>query len=84
MATKPYDYSDSGFDGFLSRSIDELSQVNLDSAGPKSTAIRFDASQVSGAVGDTFRVGKIFINGADGNIVGNDGNVDFFLIGNDG
>lgn len=79
-----YDYSDAGLDGFLSRSIDDLSQFNLDSTGPRSTAIRYDDAQQTGAMGDLIRIGKITLDGQAGNIVGNDGTNDFFLIGEDG
>lgn len=63
-----YDYTTAGFDGFLSRSIDDLVQVNLDSPGPTSTAQAYDRAQVSGAVGNTIRVGSILIDGVKGRI----------------
>lgn len=78
-----YSYTDDGFDAFLSRSIDNLSQINLDSQGPQTTAIRYDSAQVTGSLGDTLRLGKIKLNGASGNITMNDGNNDFLLIGED-
>jgi hypothetical protein len=56
-----YDYTAAGFDGFLSRSIDDLSQVNLDSQGPQSKQIRYDDAQVSGFMGDTLQIGKVQI-----------------------
>lgn len=62
------DYTDSGFDGFLSRSIDNLSQVTLDSQGPVSTSQRFDSTQVSGMLGDTLQIGSILLDGAAGKI----------------
>lgn len=62
------DYTESGFDGFLSRSIDNLSQVNLDSQGPVSTSQRFDSTQVSGMLGDTLQIGGILLDGANGKI----------------
>lgn len=83
MKPREYSYLDAGFDGFLNRSIDNTSQVNLDSQGSQSNAIRFDSAQLSGAMGDTMRVGKININGAAGNITANDGNNDFFLLGDE-
>ena len=76
-----YDYEASGFDGFLSRSIDDLSQVNLDAAGPQSTAIRYDSAQVSGMLGDTIRVGSILINGVEGRISIYDGDTEVVRIG---
>lgn len=63
-----YDYTTAGFDGFLSRSIDDLSQINLGSQGPVSTAQAFDRTQVSGAIGDSFQVGRITIDGVSGRI----------------
>lgn len=58
-----YDYSSSGLDGFLSRSIDDLSQVNLNSPGPVSTQIAYDRAQVTGLLGDTWRIGSISLDG---------------------
>ena len=81
--TKQYDYTDAGLDAFLSRSIDNISQVNLDSQAMPSTNMRFDFSQVSGSLGDTLRLGKIYLNGSDGNIILNDGTNDFLLMGED-
>ncbi|CAB4176123.1 hypothetical protein UFOVP1522_12 [uncultured Caudovirales phage] len=76
-----YDYTTSGFDGFLSRSVDDLPQNNLDSAGPISNSVAFDRNQVSGSLGDTLRLGSIKINGSKGNIIMNDGQNDRLLIG---
>lgn len=59
------DYTDSGYDSFLSRSIDDLPQANLDSTGPVSTQVRYDSSQVSGFLGDTFRFGGVGLEGKD-------------------
>lgn len=78
-----YSYEDAGLDGFLSRSIDDVSQINLDSQGPNTTAIRYDSAQVSGALGDTLRLGRINLNGASGNIVLDDGNTNRVLLGED-
>jgi hypothetical protein len=63
-----YDYTYSGLDSFLSRSIDETPQSNLEAAGPTSMSVAYDRNQVSGAMGDTMQVGKIQINGSDGRI----------------
>lgn len=80
-----YDYTNSGFDGFLSRSIDSTPQINLDSQGPVSTSIRYDSAQVSGSLGNTLQVGKVHIDGVSGRIsifddndneVGRIGNID--------
>ena len=61
-----YSYEDAGFDGFLSRSVDNTSQNSLDAQGPISRSIRYDSTQTSGSMGDTFRVGKILIDGVKG------------------
>src|SRR5688572_1485003 len=60
------DYTKAGFDGFLSRSIDDLSQTNLDSAGPVSTSLRYDSSQVSGMLGDSYRMRNVLFDGKNG------------------
>lgn len=52
-----YNYEVAGFDAFLSRSIDNLPQTSLDSAGPASTATAYDRGQTTGAVGDSFKLG---------------------------
>lgn len=62
-------YEDSGFDAFLSRSIDDLPQASLDSTGPSSTQMRYDSAQLSGVFGDTVRIGKIFLDGKSGRII---------------
>jgi hypothetical protein len=71
-----YDYVEAGFDGFLSRSIDDVSQVNLDSGGPRPMTQAYDRMQVSGQLGDSFQVGKIQIDGVRGrlSIVDDNGN----------
>ena len=61
-----YNYETAGLDGFLSRSIDNLVKVNLDSPGPRSRKMAYDRAQVSGSVGDVFRVGNIEIDGING------------------
>ena len=77
-----YSYSDAGFDDFFSRSVDGLSQANLDSQGPQTTAIKYDSAQISGRVSDTIQLGtSIRLSGVDENIVLNDGNNDRLLIG---
>lgn len=74
------DWSASGFDGFLSRSIDDLPQVNLDSQGPQSTQMAFDRGQSSGVVGDTFKVGNIIFDGRNSKVIINDDNSDASVI----
>lgn len=78
-----YDYTSSGFDGFLSRSIDNLSQIDLDSQGPVSTAIRYDSAQTTGILGDTWRVGDIFLAGKQRAIEIGDSKTKQILVGRD-
>lgn len=78
-----YDLSDSGFDGFLTRSVENNPQVNLDSPSPPNNAIAFDRNQVTGALGDTLRLGNIFLDGSSSRIIMNDGTNDVLLIGQD-
>lgn len=82
--TEDYNYETAGFDSFLTRSIDSVQQINLDSPIPINNTLRFDSTQISGALGDTMRLGRIFLNGAQGNIILNDGVNDFLLMGDDG
>lgn len=63
-----YTYETAGFDGFLSRSVDSISQLNLDSQGPVSTQLPFDRAQVSGSLGDKLQIGKIRLDGVTGRI----------------
>lgn len=74
-----YDYTTAGFDAFLNRSIEELSQVNLDSRGPQSTAVAYDRAQVSGMLGNTLQMGQVRINPT--NIIVSDGQNDRLLLG---
>lgn len=77
-----FSYTDAGFDNFLSRSIDNLSQVNLDSAGPQSTAKAFDRTQVSGSLGDSLSIGNIILDGRKGRItISDDNNNTVVIIG---
>lgn len=82
MDSKQYDYTAAGFDGFLSRSIDNTPRVNLASQGPQSTAIRYDDAQVSGMLGDTLQIGGVRISREA--ITINDGQNDFLVMGDDG
>lgn len=78
-----YDYEAAGFDGFLSRSIDSVSQINLDSPGPTSTAQAYDRTQVTGSLGDTLQIGNIFLDGASEAIELLDGRNKPLLVGLD-
>lgn len=77
-----YDYEKAGFDGFLSRSIDDLTQTNLDSPGPMTTQIPYDRSQVSGSQGDTFVAGPVRITNK-GILMADDNGNDVLLIGDE-
>lgn len=78
------DYNAAGFDNFLSRSIDDLQQANLDAAGPQSNQFSFDRSQVNGSLGDKIRVGNILLDGKDEAIsMSSDGRLKSLLIGRD-
>jgi len=78
-----YDLTDAGFDSFLSRSIDQTPQLNLDSPQPSNNAVAFDRTQITGALGDTLRIGRIYFDGSNGTIIMNDGTNDVLLIGED-
>lgn len=81
MKPDEYNYEAAGFDGFLSRSIDDIQQVNLDASGPRSTQLRYDGAQISGFMGDTLQIGSVRITKTG--ILMNDGNNDVLLIGDD-
>ena len=69
---KPYTYVEAGFNGFLRRSIGSkattgtLREMSRTTAPP--TQLNFDNMQVSGSLGDTLEIGRILLNGADGQI----------------
>lgn len=80
-----YDYTQAGFDSFLSRSIDSQGQNSLSvPLNQNSRAIAFDRSQVSGVFGDTAQIGKINLDGAQGAITLKDGDNVTFILGEDG
>src|SRR3990167_972769 len=54
-----YSYEDSGLDKFLSRSVDKLTTV-------PSSQIRFESAEISGAIGDAFRMRNILMEGRVG------------------
>lgn len=68
-----YDLTDAGFDGFMSRSVDQTPQINLDSPAPPNFALPFDRTQVTGSQGDTFNMGGIGMNAKENTITLNDG-----------
>lgn len=68
-----YDLTDAGFDSFLSRSVDQTPQLNLDSPQPYNNALPFDRTQVTGSQGDTYKMGGVSIAAQDSSITLNDG-----------
>lgn len=66
------DYRAAGFDDFLSRSVDQTPQANLDSQGPISNSVPFDRTQVSGPVGDTIQVGGMKLDSKENSLTLND------------
>lgn len=95
-ASQEYNYTNSGIDNFLNRSIDQVTwQSSLDASlnmpgygtlttlpsPPANNAVQYDATQVSGALGNTLAVGNVNINGSDGNITLSDGVTNRLLIG---
>lgn len=83
MNSDSWDYVAAGFDKYLSRGDTPNLGNNLDQNVPNNS-MAADRTQITGAMGDTLRIGKIFLNGSDGNIVANDGTNDFLIIGDDG
>lgn len=75
------DYTDSGFDDFLSRSIDNLPRSNLSGQGPVSKTVAFDRTQTTGMLGDTLQIGSIHIDGVKGRISIFDGDNEVVRIG---
>lgn len=68
MNPNTYDYTAAGFDKFLSRSVDDAQQQNLDAGGVTPMAIPFDRTQSTGSLGNTIRVGNINLDGVTGRI----------------
>lgn len=63
------DYTDSGFDKFLSRGGTPSLQGPLDvETTTTNNAVPFDRTQISGSLGDTLKIGNIFIDGSTGRI----------------
>jgi hypothetical protein len=76
-----YNYNSSGFDDFLSRSIDNLNQANLDAPGPQSRSLAYDRAQISGSLGDILRIGNIFLDGVNKRIVLSDAVTNRIVLG---
>lgn len=60
--TADYDYTDAGLDSFLSRSIDNLNQSNLDAGGPQSATVAYDRFQFDGKAAAPYRIGQARID----------------------
>lgn len=98
--SQEYNYTSSGIDGFLNRSIDNVTwQTTLDATlnypgsetlttlptPPPSNNLNMNSAQITGSMAQTMAVGNININGSDGNIILSDGSGNnSLLIGNDG
>lgn len=81
----PTDYTAAGFDKFLSRGDAQGLQGDLDQETTTTNrALPLDRTQAGGALGDTIRIGNIFLDGSTGRITMQDdsGNVSL-LIGED-
>lgn len=68
-----FDYGNVGFDAFLSRSIDlsglgYYPTLNTIPAINTGMQVNYDQNQISGALGDSLRIGNIAIDGANGRI----------------
>jgi len=74
MQDNEFDYTRAGFDGFLSRSINNdftgnnITNLNLVPAVISGQQVNYDQVQVSGALGDKLKIGNITLDGADGKI----------------
>lgn len=65
-----HNYESAGFNGFFRRSIGSPSGLTtlraLSSSKSSSKQLNFDDQQVSGAMGDTLRLGTIYLEGKTG------------------
>jgi hypothetical protein len=66
--TKTHDYESAGFNGFFRRSIGSNPNATTlrDLNGRVSRSLNFDDQQVSGSLGDTLRIGVIYLDGKTG------------------
>jgi len=69
---RAYTYEDAGFNGFMRRTLNSnINNGSLSQMARNSTtmsSLNFDNLQVSGSLGDTLEIGRILLNGADGQI----------------
>lgn len=69
-----YDYLSAGFGPFLTRSIDDIGEVNLDNATDMASVrggsreLNYDQTQTTGSLGSIVQVGSIQIDGVKGRI----------------
>jgi hypothetical protein len=65
-----YDYTNAGFDPFLTRSIDTIGAPNLQLTGDAapSQELNYDQSQTSGSLGSALQIGNIILDGTTGRI----------------
>ena len=66
----PYSYSDAGFNGFFRRTLvsNPMASVLGNSQRSAPNQLNFDQLQISGALGDKLRFGRIVIDGKTGRI----------------
>jgi len=70
ITNESYSYESVGLNGFLQR---DLGSSSISTPAQKNT-VNYDQAAVSGALGDTFQVGKVNIDGARGGIYVHDDN----------
>lgn len=68
------DYSQSGFDKFLSKGDNPSLGGSLDNETVINNSLSYDRTQVSGQLGDILQIGNIIIDGRRGKIIVDDGN----------
>ncbi len=64
-----HDYESAGFNGFFRRTIagnNEVTTLGGMSNSRQQRQLNFDNEQISGALGDTLRIGRIFLDGKIG------------------
>lgn len=85
----PYTYAESGFNPFMSRSIDSDPAVTLRQRSSNfrrvnTQSVNFDHAQTTGSLGSAFAIGgKIKADGAAGNIIVADESNDRIIIGDE-
>lgn len=81
-----YDYTNTGMDSFMSRSIDGVMATGLDNLILKmplwARQLPYDTVSTTGSLGDKLTLGNITIDGVSGRITVSDGTNDRVIIGN--